>query len=98
MANHIRAKVYTKAEALRAVEDMARMPDESYGFDGGMAEASGFVTLTGLRHEPIPQKEMRQLFTEKVLSCRLLCSISIIDRQTEPYRKRGDDPPMRDPC
>ena len=46
VANYTRAKVYTKAEALAVVEDMARMLDESYGFDGGMGEASGFVTLT----------------------------------------------------
>ncbi|MBP3666733.1 MAG: hypothetical protein J6K29_06750 [Clostridia bacterium] len=46
MANYTRAKVYTKAEALAVVEDMAHFLDETYGFDGGMGEASGFVTLT----------------------------------------------------
>lgn len=46
VANYTRAKVYTKAEALAVVEDMAHFLDESYGFDGGMGEASGFVTLT----------------------------------------------------
>ncbi|MBR5124862.1 MAG: hypothetical protein IKU90_06990 [Clostridia bacterium] len=46
VANYSRAKVYTKAEALKVVEDMARMLDENYGFDGGMGEVSGFVTLT----------------------------------------------------
>lgn len=46
VANYSRPKVYTKAEALNVVEDMARMLDENYGFDGGMGEASGFVTLT----------------------------------------------------
>ena len=46
VANYARAKVYTKAEALQVVEDMAHFLDENYGFDGGMGEASGFVTLT----------------------------------------------------
>lgn len=46
VANYTRAKVYTKAEALAVVEDMAHFLDENYGFDGGMGEASGFVTLT----------------------------------------------------
>ena len=46
VANHTRAKVYTKVEALAVVEDMAHFLDENYGFDGGMGEASGFVTLT----------------------------------------------------
>ena len=46
VANYSRAKVYTKAEALAVVEDMAHFLDENYGFDGGMGEASGFVTLT----------------------------------------------------
>lgn len=46
VANHTRAKVYTKAEALAVVEDMAHFLDENYGFDGGMGESSGFVTLT----------------------------------------------------
>ena len=46
VANYTRAKVYTKAEALAVVEDMAHFLDENYGFDGGLGEASGFVTLT----------------------------------------------------
>ena len=46
VANYTRAKFYTKAEALAVVEDMAHFLDENYGFDGGMGEASGFVTLT----------------------------------------------------
>ena len=46
VANYTRAKVYTKAEALAVVEDMAHFLDDNYGFDGGMGEASGFVTLT----------------------------------------------------
>ena len=46
VANYTRAKVYTKAEALAVVEDMAHFLDENYGFDGGMGEASGFVSLT----------------------------------------------------
>ena len=46
VAKYARAKVYTKAEALAVVEDMAHFLDENYGFDGGMGEASGFVTLT----------------------------------------------------
>lgn len=46
VANHARSKVYTRSEALEVVEQAARMLDETYGFDGGMGQVSGFVKLT----------------------------------------------------
>ena len=46
VARYARAKVYTKTEALENIEQAARMLDETYGFDGGLGEASGFVKLT----------------------------------------------------
>lgn len=46
VAKYARTKVYTKAEALEIIEQAARMLDETYGFDGGLGEASGFVKLT----------------------------------------------------
>lgn len=46
VAWYARAKVYTKAEALEIIEQAARMLDETYGFDGGLSEVSGFVKLT----------------------------------------------------
>ena len=46
VANHARPKVYTRSEALEVVEQAARMLDETYGFDGGMGQVSGFVKLT----------------------------------------------------
>ena len=46
VAKYALTKVYTKAEALEIIEQAARMLDETYGFDGGLGEASGFVKLT----------------------------------------------------
>ena len=46
VANYTRAKVYTKAEALAVVEDMAHFLDETYGFDGGMGEARQFCATS----------------------------------------------------
>ena len=46
VAKYARTKVYTKAEALEIIEQAARMLDETYGFDGGLGEVSGFVKLT----------------------------------------------------
>jgi len=46
VAKYARTKVYTKAEALEIIEQAARMLDETYGFDGGFGEVSGFVKLT----------------------------------------------------